>query len=296
MKLEEGRYYNFIVVKTVTLPDASESLVLQGPDNKRYLLPLSFYNKYDLSLRDEVKCKVDKINCSGKVFLEPIHPYYREGEYCHFAIDSIIKSDSTHNQNITGFVVKDAFGNSVTGHINLLESPPVIGSDVNIRVERISKGRIYFSKTESREAADDLNEGETYDFLVRAIVKGDEGDEFYVVADKFDKEHHLPARYYNHYGFKPGGSFRGKIIRYSAGSPKTIEPENPWFTPGEVVEVAVGSYEPDETGNNFIVEVYDDNGFIYNVRMNEKPEKQTLRCTVLKIRKGRPVLVPVDEE
>jgi len=296
MRLEEGRYYKFKTVKTVTLPDTSESLVLHGPDGKKYLLALSPYTHYDLKDKTEVRCKVDKINCTGRVFLEPEHPIYKEGEYYPFIIDSVQPSWEGHQNDVILFTVFDEFGNAVVGNAEILGSSIKTGEEVSIKVERISKGRIHFSKPSARESADKLTEGESYDFTVKKIIKGDEGDEFYVVTDKLNNEHYLPVRYYSHYGFKAGTGFRGRIIRYSAGSPKTIEPENPWYTPGDVVETTVENIEYDETGNCFAVELCDNKGFLYTVRINKRPDTQMLKCTVLKIRKGRPVLIPLDEE
>jgi hypothetical protein len=296
MKLEEGRYYTFKTVKTITLPDSSENIVLLGPDAKKYLLPLSYYANYSLKEKQEITCKVDKINCSGKVFLEPTHPFYKENEYYSFFIDSVNHSDESQLGKSITFTVLDVFGDHVTGNVDTLDETYKEGSEVKIKIERISKGRIHFSKLSSREPVNDLTEGQIYDFTVKATVKGEEGDEFYIVSDKFNKEHQLPVRYYSHYGFKTGTIFRGRIIRYSSGSQKTIEPENPWYAPGDVVEVTVENIEYNEAENNFIAEVYDNKGFLYLVRMPEKPVNQSLRCSVLKIRKGRPVLIPLDEQ
>jgi hypothetical protein len=296
MKLEEGQYYKFKPLKTITLPDASESMVLHGPDGKKYLLPLSPYPHFNLKDKTEIKCKVDKINCTGKVFLEPEHPVYREGEYYSFIIDSLQPGGKMNKDDSILFTVFDAYGNPVTGNIEILGTTVKPGQEVKMRIERISKGRIHFSKPAARESANELAEGESYEFKVKTIITGDEGDEYYVVTDIFNNIHQLPVRYYNHYGFMPGTSFRGRIIRYSPGSPKTIEPENPWYSSGDIVETTVENAEYDETLENYIVELCDNKGFLYIVRMNKKPERQILKCSVLKIRKGRPVLVPLDEE
>ncbi len=295
MKLEEGRHYTFHALKTIKLPDSSDNLILTGPDNKKYLLPLIYYKDYNLTDKKEIVCKVDKINCSGKVFLEPIHPSYIEGDTFSFIVESI-----NHNGNINRpesylFSVIDIFGNIISVPTGLLDLTTIIGSEVKLKVERISKGKIHFSQPEARERTDDLAEGGIYDFIVAAIEHGPDSEDFYVVKDINNKEHRLPVRYYNHYGFKEGDSFRGKILRYSPGGPKTIEPENPWYSPGDVVEVTVGNCTTDETGEQFFVDVFDNKGFEYMIKMSQKPVNQILKCTVLKIRKGRPVLIPSDE-
>ena len=86
MRLEEGRSYSFTKVKSIVLPGGEVNLILEGPDGKKYLLPVERYGEYNLRTKPELICKVDKINCSGKVFLEPEHPYYRVGERYDFLV------------------------------------------------------------------------------------------------------------------------------------------------------------------------------------------------------------------
>lgn len=143
MKLLEEQYYRFKVVKTVTLPDTTENMILMGPDGRKYLLPLTYYKDYDLKDKTEITCRVDKINCRGKVFLEP---------------------------------------------------------------------------------------------------------------------------------------------------------ENPWFSPGDKIEATVNKIEFDEAEKVFIVEVSIMNSFNLRIRMNRRPEESVIRCSVVRIRKGQPVLIPNEEE
>lgn len=296
MKLEEGRYYNFVPLRTITLPDSNENLILTGPDGKKYLLPLSFYNEYKLTERSEIVCKVDKINCSGKVFLEPQHPYYKEGEYYPFIFIELVIPEKSSQPGSNTFLVRDSYGNTITAPQNLLKCIPQKGTELQLKVERISKGRLHFSPPARKDEVEELVEGELYEFFVKSTLTDSEGEEYFVVTDINKKEHRLPVKYYGHYGFKKGEKFRGRIVRYSSGSPKSIEPDNPWYKPGDTVEVTVGSYAPDETGINYIADVFDSKGFNYSVKCTEVPNKPVLKCTVLKIRKGRPVLIPLEDK
>lgn len=296
MKLEEGRYYKFVTLRKIILPDSNENLILTGPDNKKYLLPLAYYQEYKLTERDEIVCKVDKINCSGKVFLEPQHPYYKEGEYYPFVFMELISSGKDDQQGSISFLAKDNYGNKITAPCNLLNSIPEKGALIQLKVERISKGRLHFSPHGKKDEVEELIEGELYEFLVKSTMTDSDGEEYYLATDINNKEHRLPVKYYIHYGFKEGEKFRGKIVRYSAGSPKSIEPENPWYKPGDIVEVTVGSLVQDETGINYVADVFDNKGFNYSVKCTKVPDKPVLKCTVLKIRKGRPVLIPLEDK
>ncbi len=88
MKLEEGKTYMFNAVKSVELPGGEANLMLIGPDGRKYLLPLTYYKGYDLVSPGPVKCKIDKINCSGKVFLEPANPLLQRRRELRFRCET----------------------------------------------------------------------------------------------------------------------------------------------------------------------------------------------------------------
>ncbi len=295
MRLEEGQSYRFLPLKTIVLPDMHENLILSGPDRRKYLLPLSYYQGYGLADKNEIICKVDKINCTGRVFLEPEHPVYREGLSYTFLVEEKLHEYGEGGEKIT-VRVKDALANIINVPLRLLNSVPEPGTVITLKVERISKGKIHFSLPLPKDQMDDLNEGEWYDFVIESVETDNEGDKYFVVKDTNKKDHRLPVRYYRHYGFSPGDSFRGRIIRYSAGSHKSIEPENPWYNPGDIVEVTVESFIKDESDTGWIAYVNDDNGFSYSVKFAGKPLNDRVQCSVLKIRKGRPVLIPLEEK
>lgn len=289
MRIEEGRHYIFTTVKTIVLPGGEVNLMLTGPDGKKYLLPLERYRNYRLETKTEIECKVDKINCSGKVFLEPEHPYYKEGESYIFTIIGKAAPD-----NISGndhFVeVSDLRGGVFSVSVSLLKDNMISGNRVKLRVERISKGKILFAPPTKRTDLDDLEEGISYRFRVDRIVPGTDYETYYVVLDLNDREHLLNTRYYSHYGLKPGSEFTGRVIRFARGREKAIEPDNPWYVPGDIIEVTVGSSVPLETGEGFITEVFDANGFTHRLLLESSPEMTVIRCRVVKLKKGRPVL------
>lgn len=79
MILEEGYEFNFKVEKIIDLPDESYYILLSEFD-KKYLLPTKYYEEYNISIGNEIRCRIDKINCSGRVFLEPKSPIYSVGD------------------------------------------------------------------------------------------------------------------------------------------------------------------------------------------------------------------------
>ncbi|HSO77191.1 MAG TPA: hypothetical protein VLQ76_01365 [Bacteroidales bacterium] len=290
MKLEEGKTFTFNALKTVELPGGEVNLMLAGPDGKKYLLPLTYYRSYNIVSPGIVQCKVDKINCSGKVFLEPVNPWYSEGESYGFEVRYISECTDSNGIGRRSITVSDRLGNLINVPAELAIGLPEEGEKISLKVERISKGKLYFTRRTEADDLERLEEGRSYDFRILKKVSGPDDEPCYAAADIYGDVHLLQVRYYSHYGFKVGASFRGKVVRYSSGSLKTVEPENPWFKPGDKMRITVVSCIPLETGEGFICDGFDDNGFNHTLTLSEVPAGNSLICRVIKIRKGKPVL------
>jgi hypothetical protein len=295
MKLEEGKTYTFNAVKSVELPGGEANLMLIGPDGRKYLLPLTFYRGYTLVSPGPIKCKIDKINCSGKVFLEPANPFYTEGESYVFDVRHNSEFTDSNGNIHRSYAVADMLGNLIDVPAELMAGIQEEGEKITLRVERISKGKLHFTRKREADDLEKLEEGKSYDFRILKTVSGPDDEPCYAAADIYGDLHLLQVRYYSHYGFKVGASFRGKVVRYSLGSPKTIEPENPWFKPGDKMRVTIASWAPLETGEGFICDGFDDNGFSHTLILSEAPAGNSLICRVVKIRKGKPVLEKAEE-
>jgi hypothetical protein len=79
MELKEGNIFRFKVEKKITLPDG-EYFILLAEFNNKYLLPAKYYSEYNIQIGQEITCSIDRINCNGKVFLEPQNPIYSIGD------------------------------------------------------------------------------------------------------------------------------------------------------------------------------------------------------------------------
>ncbi len=104
--LSEGEWYPFRIHNLVQLQDHAWYYVLQDPNGLKHFMPAEFYMNYGLNTGDAVLCKIDRINCTGRIFIEPEHPLYRIGEIYPFDLvagpadgsaDRIIVSDLYKN-------------------------------------------------------------------------------------------------------------------------------------------------------------------------------------------------------
>ena len=78
--LSEGNWYLFRIYNLLQLQDSAWYYVLQDLNGLKHFMPADYYTNYGFKIGDEITCKVDRINCTGRIFLEPKHPRYIEGE------------------------------------------------------------------------------------------------------------------------------------------------------------------------------------------------------------------------
>lgn len=79
MIIEEGNEFNFKVEKIIDLSGESYFILLSEFD-KQYLLPVKYYDEYNIKVGNEIRCKIDRISCSGRVYIEPKSPIYSKGD------------------------------------------------------------------------------------------------------------------------------------------------------------------------------------------------------------------------
>lgn len=110
-KLIEGETYPFQFIRIVPLSDKMNYMLMEDPYGIRHLVPYEYYIQYDLKTGSTVNCRIDKINCTGRVFLEPEHPFYKTGSRFYFEIVRFVEADKKNMLPV--FVVKDVFGNEI---------------------------------------------------------------------------------------------------------------------------------------------------------------------------------------
>jgi hypothetical protein len=79
-----GENHSFHVLKCILLPDGYEYFILMDNYGEKHLLPAIYYKDYPILIHSDYTCHVDKINCQGRIFLEPEHPYYKTGKIYNF--------------------------------------------------------------------------------------------------------------------------------------------------------------------------------------------------------------------
>ena len=141
-------------------PDDEEFFVLRSRQNSRHLLSKNLYAAYGISPGMEITCKVDKVNCSGKMFLEPEHPHYKTGGVYDFNVIRTISITNSVGNVEKMTVVSDIAGNEIFVPYSELpdggEQTPL-----SCRVERIKKGLLFLSHSQGETPPSQLEQGKT---------------------------------------------------------------------------------------------------------------------------------------
>ena len=290
LKLREGKEYKFLVEKELTLPDNSRHFMLKGPDSKKYLLPFRRYSHYQILTGTEIKCRIDRINCKGEVFLEPQNPWYSERKSYYFIVDGIEERSDDSGINHKVIIVLDKSGNKISIRCDDTKVCPVKGTRIYLKVERITKGKVHLVSTSRGKIEMVLKTGSYYEFVVERIAKGMDDRDYYVIKDPFGRFHTLSIEYYKHYGFEVGTRFRGRIVKHKANGEKTIEPDNPFYKIGSEIIMEVIGFIENPVNQLYTINLVDKFGFTHSIESSAHPETKLVLCEVRKIKKGKPLL------
>ncbi len=304
VKLAEGKQYEFEILNRVELPGTSErNFILIGPDGRKYLLPEENYLNYDLRVGQKIMCTVDKINCSGKVFLEPDHPYYRTGERYDFLVVRIDQRESLLGYPELIAWVRDLHGKEWVCPVLSDEDILPGYSHLACRIERIRKGELMLSLPAMTSRFKVLRQGEQYSFRVQNI-RSIESEEFFILTDHQGNLHRLPVENFKHYGYRKGSELLATVEGIAANGEAVLEPIHPYYEVGQTYSFIFirMEREVDFLGNLEAVIVLEDQ---YHQEVKVKPLEwqvrdvhfapKTIFCRVDRIKKGRLFMSVIDE-
>ncbi len=141
--LKQGDIQLFKVVRIITIPNNNKFFVLQDSNGNKHLLPFKLYENYNIEINSEIKCEIDKINCIGRIFLEPLHFYFIENKNFKFKymsdIETVRKNKSRYKYH--KFIGKYNFTALLPYDYNTNKF--IKNSRYIFKVDKISKAVIY---------------------------------------------------------------------------------------------------------------------------------------------------------
>jgi hypothetical protein len=292
MKFEVGIWYSFSISGIVDIPEKGEHFVLLHNSGRKMLLRTDYYVKYKFALDQIIECRVDKVNCTGQVFLEPKHPFYQDGEVYQFEIlKTYAKEDSLFNVSVI-----DLYGNTIDVWVSNPEIVKVKQS-ISLKVNQVRKGIPILSEitVKTNKIVEPIPKLELK--LTVKTIKTYNSDDYFILTDgnNYSK---LKVKHFKKYGFGIGDEVLCEIIGEESTNQLVIEPKNPWYTIGEIYQFDIVRIEEfiDLEGNILNVAVVFDNGGnkcgvpIANSYLDRIKMLKTINCKVIGFRKGRPQL------
>jgi hypothetical protein len=142
-KLESGEVLEFQVIKTVFLPNDKAYFVVQDTFGDRHLVPTWFYEGYAIILGKSYPFHVDKINCKGQVFLEPLHPVYEVGKSYEFRYIKTIEELNKKGERVCYYLLEGK--NGYQAQTMGCESVPKHNVWKKYKVHKIKKAKVFVS-------------------------------------------------------------------------------------------------------------------------------------------------------
>gem|GEM_PF-569193 len=291
--LREGQSYPFTCKELVELADRRKYYLFLDPNGFKHLLPESQYRHYGFKEDQQFTCRVDKINCNGRVYIEPLHPLFREGEVYDFTfVEHSEKLASTGNLQ-RYMTVRDANGNSCSFPVIDTAKRYSSGDKVRLKVMLIRKGKIFLTDLLSSGPEQQLETGRTYEFLITGERDYGEKHLYFLLRGPFGDLHLLRKKHYVSYGLAEGLTVTCKVIA-SPAALHHLEPLHPFHREGEACVFDVLGVEYIERYPEkkvAVAVIYDRMDHKYYIPLDEsgysqkKPEK--LYCSVEGIYKGR---------
>jgi len=201
--------------------------LIEDSFNSKFLIPKKQYAHYGFVPGDKIKCFLDRINCDGEIFFEPVNPYYSEGKSYGFQFIQMQTITNSFGYPEQVALVKDVFGMVQT--INNANTLEIRNEEIKAVVVFIKKGKLFLVP----EYLYSYKLCSNYQcFTIKEEIVTERFDETFLLQDSFRNYHFLPKAYYKNYNLKVGDQFHGRIVKYSSKGFFYIEPKHPNYTIG----------------------------------------------------------------
>jgi hypothetical protein len=254
IRIKEGKTYPFRITGITELPDGTEQFVLSDPNRVKHLLEKKWYTLYNFEVGQLIICRIDKINCSGKIYIEPLHPYYKLGKEYDFAVKRIPESDKNDNRRLVVF--EDIFGNETMLSLVLFSGEIQPGKAVRLKVTRIRNGKVFLSEPEFDIENSGLKIGEEYAFSISDFIDDPGNRSFFIITAGNGSKFKLRSKYYEKYGLEKGQVINCRLIRKR--KELFFEPRHPVYAINkrydfEIIEEKVLPHYPDLVKKAYIL-------------------------------------------
>ncbi len=297
-KLIEGKTYQFKVIKKIAIADEDEKWILEDPFGYRLMIDTNFYQNYNIHAQTQIDCIVDKINCSGKLFLEPIHPYYKKMEVYQFEVVEQKIEKNIWGKPINVVIMKDIYNQMIECYINhqFIDLPLTL----SCKIIQIKKGKPILIPVDNNYLITNKNYnlGEIYSFNIIEKNYKPHFKRFFILEDSFKDKHLLPMKPYPSYNLEVGQKIECIVYKINQDGELVLEPLHPFYIIGntysfQIKEIETRSIENQENEIVFTVyDIYNNECFLFveNIQKTDFKSLQQIECKVIGFKKGKPIL------
>jgi hypothetical protein len=295
--LEEGKNYPFIILKKIEFSGKIQ-FVLSDIHGRKLLLDAEPYADYSLQIGENIQCKIDKINCSGQIFLEPAHPLYEIDKTYAFIVEKITSRKNKFGESENQILLKGESGFYAYASINLNHKLN-IGQKLYAKIMRIKKSIVYAQIPDKiEEEKEQYQTNHFYPFFIEERKTLDDGKEYYILRNKKKQKFLIDAAFYENYHLKTGSKINCLITKYSSKFYYFLEPEHPYYKIGKSYDFEIISHEENtqipelKTLSIQLKDVFGEDVWLKTQRINKEELKkgQLTRCKIIGIKKGKPFL------
>lgn len=226
---KEGDILEFEVHNTIDLGQKGLQFILKSKKGKKFMIPAKNYLDYNFKIGDNILCKIDKVNCSGKVFLEPLNPYYKIGETYKFSYVETKEVISDLGEKRYFIYLKDVLGKThkilTSVFIHAEKSDRLLCNVLAVR-----KGRLFLSLAHNKHS---IKEHNFYTFKVNEIREIEKIGKAFILTDPFGKQHYIDCEIYKNYGIRTGSLITARVEKYDERGNYKIEPRHPFYSVGD---------------------------------------------------------------
>lgn len=287
IKSNVGRVYQFNFIKQISIGKKNHFLI-EDNDQNRFILPAKPYLNYGFKMGQPINCRLDRINCKGEVFFEPLHSFYSPGQLYEFTYKCKVQIEHILGFTETVHIVSDKFG--AEHYVRYSNAISEFKPSELFYVWTIRKGKMLLIPYLDGNPIFKLNE--TYRFLIEREIETDRLGAGFLLRDNYGNNHVIARNRYENYVLKVGNKIQCKIVGSSSKGYFYLEPLHPVYEIGKTYNFEVFNFIKTAKSVHFFVLDY----FGEIIKVELKTETlisnipKTLVCRVIGLHKGKPEL------
>lgn len=224
-KTQIGSIFTFTLKKELQLEaDAIVYYVIEDLQQRRFLLPKLNYEHFGFKPGDTLHCSLERINCKGELFFEPVNPRYERGKSYRFKHRGAKLIRNYFGLQERVICVSDVFGQEQW--VRFAAGVELNEDNLWAEVVYIKKGKLFLIPRGHFKTGGTRLWGQ---FKVVSEFTTERFGHGLLLEDTAGNSHVIPREPYTNYKLEPGSSFWGLISAFSSKGFVYIEPEHPYY-------------------------------------------------------------------